>query len=373
MKIGILGGGHLAHYLARAAALFGLDVAIYDPDPQAMALRYTAHGFSASWDDAEALARFAEDCAWVTIEREQVPLVALRLLAERGVALRPGVDELDVLQDRLALKRKLDARLEVGRFRKVSVATDVLDAAQEFGFPVWLKARRGGYDGRAVVKVQRAADAQPALERLVDYGELYAEANVGALRELSVTVVRAANGDMRAYPVVEVVPRADMCHTVLCPAGIDEASAIRATEAARDAVVLLNGVGAYTTRLFELDANEVVVHKVMPRPHESGLYSLEGVITSQFENHLRALLGLPLGDVAQIAPATVSIALVGERDGAPNPNVLAEALQTEGVHVHWYGHPRALTGRRMGHINILGYSTDGAEKVGLYCLSRVHL
>ena len=373
MRLGILGGTYLASLLARTAAKFGIEALVYDPDPQAVARRVVQTFICAEWDDEQALRRLAESCDLLTMGDASVPLSALSRLEALGAKLAPDYSVLETALDKLALKRKLDAKLEVGRFRKVSVPTDVLDAAQEFGFPVWLKARRGGVDGRASLQIKRAADIQGALDVLQPYGELMVEAHIAYQKELSLILVRGATGDMRAYPVVEVVRRDGMCHTVLCPAGVDEATAIRATESARDAVTLLGGVGAFVVRLYELEFNEVVVADVAPCAHESALYSVEGMITSYFENHLRAVLGLPLGDAAQIAPATASISMISERAGVPNPDTLREGLQTEGVHFHLYGVPSLRVGLRAGHVNILGYSTDGAEKVGLLCLSRVHL
>jgi 5-(carboxyamino)imidazole ribonucleotide synthase len=139
------------------------------------------------------------------------------------------------------------------------------------------------------------------------------------------------------------------------------------------AVEAIDGVGTFGVELFELPDNQVIYNEIAPRPHNSGHYTIEGTITSQFENHVRAVLGYPLGDIAQIAPATVMINILGERNGTPNPDALKEMLQVGGTHVHLYGKSEVRVGRKMGHITVLGYNTDGAEKVARLALSKLIL
>jgi 5-(carboxyamino)imidazole ribonucleotide synthase len=196
---------------------------------------------------------------------------------------------------------------------------------------------------------------------------------VNFVRELAVIVTRGKDGDIRAYPVVETIQKNHICHIVRCPASIEESTAAIATEMAVKAVEAIDGVGTFGVELFELPNNQVIHNEIAPRPHNSGHYTIEGIITSQFENHVRAILGWHLGDVAQIAPATSMINILGERNGEPNPDALEEVMQVGGIHVHLYGKSEVRVGRKMGHITVLGYNTDGAEKVARLALSKLKL
>jgi 5-(carboxyamino)imidazole ribonucleotide synthase len=235
-----------------------------------------------------------------------------------------------------------------------------------------VKARRNGYDGYGNAVVQRAHDIAPALEKLAGR-DLMVEANVPFIRELAVIVARTPTGDILTYPVVETIQRNGICHIVRCPAPVDEATALSALAMAKAAVESVQGVGVFGVEMFEVAGNAVIYNEIAPRPHNTGHYTIEGVITSQFENHVRAVMGYPLGDVDQIAPATAMINILGERNGAPNPDALKEALATGGAHIHLYGKREVRIGRKMGHITVLGYSVDGAEKVARLALSRLKL
>ncbi|MEO1644377.1 MAG: ATP-grasp domain-containing protein, partial [Chloroflexota bacterium] len=190
--------------------------------------------------------------------------------------------------------------------------------------------------------------------------------------ELAVIVARGADGSIRAYPVVETVQKNNVCHTVLCPANTEESVAKLATDMAVQAVEAIDGVGVFGVEMFEIANNQVLFNEIAPRPHNSGHYTIEGTITSQFENHVRAILGLPLGDVAQIAPATAMINILGERQGEPNTDI-RDMLTVGGTHVHLYGKTEVRPGRKMGHITVLGYNADGAEKVARLALSKFQI
>lgn len=373
MRLGIMGGGEVGRMLAQAASVLGIEVCIFTPQADAPALQVTPYHIIGSWDDEDCLRRLADQCDVMTIENSALPAEVFSRLEALGLTLHPGPAVLAQALDRYDQRRALEDVVDMPRYRRVSVATDVLDAAQEFGFPVVLRARRGAEEGENPVLIRRAHDIAPALERLRGQGDLMVESVVNGLRELAVTIVRSAEGALRIYPVVEVVRRNNLCHIVRCPAPIEEATAYRATEMARTIVEHLGGVGAFCVGMLERAGEEVLFRHLTAYPDESGHYTIEGVITSQFENHIRAVCGLPLGDVAQIAPATVMFNLLGERNGPANPTALHEALATEGVHFHLYGWREVQPGRRMGHINVLGYNIDGAEKVGLLAQSRVKL
>lgn len=372
-RLGILGGGQLAKMTAQAATVLGVDVVIFARSEDEPALAVTGQAIIGDWQDEATLRSFAERCDVVTLESEFVEVSVIQRLAAMGVTVWPAPATVEQVQDKYDQKRRMQAAgIETARFRKVSVATEVLDASAEFGFPIILKARRDGYDGYGNALIQRAHDIPAALEKLQGRS-LMVEAVVPFVRELAVIVARDAEGNMRDYPVVETIQKNGICHIVRCPAAVEEGVALNAIEMARSAVAAIDGVGVFGVELFELANSELLFNEIAPRPHNSGHYTIEGTITSQFENHVRAVLGWPLGDVAQIAPATVMINILGERSGPPNAAALRDALATGGVHIHLYGKHEVRPGRKMGHITVLGYSVDGAEKVARLALSRLQL
>lgn len=371
--LGILGGGQLAKMTAQAASVLGVRVVIFAQRDDEPALEVTPHHVIGAWEDEALLERFAKQCDVVTLESEFVDVAILRRIVEHGTPVYPTPDTLERVQDKLTQKRTMqNANLDVPRFKKVNAPTDILEASAEFGFPLVVKARRNGYDGYGNATVQRARDVSDALEKLKGR-ELMVEAHIPFVRELAVIVARGRNGEMRDYPVVETVQKNGICHVVRCPAPIDEASAVYAIDVARRAVEAIDGVGVFGVELFEGAMNHIVFNEIAPRPHNSGHYTIEGTITSQFENHVRAVLGLPLGDVAQIAPATVMMNILGERDGTPNPQALDDILAVEGAHVHLYGKRDVRKGRKMGHITVLGYDVQGAENLAKLAMSKLNL
>lgn len=372
-RLGIFGGGQLAKMTAQAASVLGIETVIFAPEADCPAAQVTPHLIVGDWRDAALLEDFARRCDVVTLESEFVDVDLLEQVSAHGTPVYPTPHTVTQVQDKLVQKRTMQAAgIPVPRFMNVQTAADVMSAVEAFGFPVVLKARRNGYDGYGNVTIRRSADVPAALERLKGR-ELMAEEYVPFVRELAIMAVRDRQGTMKFYPVVETVQQNHICHIVRCPASIEEATAIRATEIAEKAVTAIDGVGVFGIELFELDNGEVIYNEIAPRPHNSGHYTIEGTITSQFTNHVRAVLGYALGDTAQIAPATVMLNILGERSGTPNPDALNEALATEGVHIHLYGKREVRVGRKMGHLTILGYNTQDAENLGRLALSRLHL
>lgn len=373
-KLGILGGGQLALMTAQAAISLGIESVIFAPQPDTPASRLTPHNLVGPWQDETLLKQFAQQCDVVTLESEFVDVAILQRIEALGTPVYASSHTLAQVQDKLHQKRRMQSvGIEVPRFRPVTVATDVLAAVEEYGFPVVLKARRNGYDGYGNAVINRAADVQPALDKLQGR-ELMVEAHVNFLRELAIIIARDTRGNLKNYPVVETIQQHGVCHRVLCPARINEAAAYKATQMAIQAVEAIEGVGVFGVEMFELAGDEVLYNEIAPRPHNSGHYSIEGIITSQFENHVRAVMGLPLGDVAQVAPATAMINILGEHENEPEPlATLRGALAVEGVHVHWYGKRQQRPRRKMGHITALGYDQDTADKICRYALEQVDL
>lgn len=369
-KIAILGADETAKMLIQSASALNIPVRVLTTQADAPAHHIAPDVHHVDWHAPDTVADATADCDLIALTTTSVPLATLQTLTK---PIFPHLNFLETFYDRLQQRRTLQKHFEVPRFRQVSVATDILDAVQEFGFPVLLKPRYGELGAGERILIQRAHDIQPALDKLAGRGALMVDGVVKFLRELAVTLVRRADGAIRLYPVVEVVRRDQHLFTVRCPAAIDEATAVRAVEMARQIVEEADAVGVFTIQMFEVETNEVVFDEIVPHPSNIANYTIEGTITSQYENYLRAIQNLPLGDVFQIAPATAMVNIIAEQSGAPNPDPIRDALATEGAHIHIYGKQHVRASEAVGHITVLGYNTDGAEKVARLALSRVKL
>lgn len=379
-QVAILGGGQLARMTAEAAARLGIEVAILEREPHSPAARIATREVVGQWTDREQLAELAEGTLAVTLENEFVDAPALTWLAAQGVPVFPTPPTLAAVQDKLEQKRFMRAAgIPVPAFAEVdarqSTAMDgILHAGEEWGWPLVLKARRNGYDGYGNATLRGPDDVAPACARLGwPERELLVEAWVPFERELAVMVARGRGGACAVYPVVETVQRNHICHIVRAPAPIPAEAAAKAEAIARQAVEAIGGIGVFGVELFATSDGDVLFNEIAPRPHNSGHYTIEGCVTSQFENHLRAVLGLPLGSPQLIAPAAVMVNLLGSRSGPAEARGLAEALTVPGAHVHLYGKLASRTGRKMGHVTALSETLAGAEAHALRAASAITL
>lgn len=361
--VGILGGGQLARMLAEAAARLGIEVAVLEHEAHSPAGRIAAREVVGGWGDTDALAALAQGVLAVTLENEFVDVAALAWLEARGVPVLPSAASLGAVQDKLAQKQYMRAAgVPVPPFAPVHALDDIHRAAQSWGWPLLLKARRNGYDGYGNATLRAPEDIAPACARLgYPQRELLLEARVAYTRELAVMVARGRDGACALYPVVETVQRDHICHIVRAPAPVAADVAARAAAVARQAVEAIGGVGIFGVELFETADGGVLYNEIAPRPHNSGHYTIEGCVTSQFENALRAVLGLPLGSTAMVAPAAVMVNVLGSAAGPARAEGLAHALAVTGAQVHIYGKLAARPGRKMGHVTALGATLVDAE------------
>lgn len=365
MRVGIFGGGQLAQMLVQAAISLGVEVVICERTPDSPAARYTQHAVVGPWEDEAVLAAFARQCDLVTLENEFIDAGLLERVVALGAPVWPAPATVAVVQDKLWQKERLAAAgLAVPPFRPVAAPDEVLAVAQEFGWPLVLKARRNGYDGYGNATLRGPADVVPAWERLTRGGSpLLVEAWVPFSRELAVMVARRRDGATAVYPVVETVQQNHICHVVYAPAPVEPAMAALATELAVAAIEAVEGVGIFGVELFALADGRVLINELAPRPHNSGHYTIEACVTSQFEQHLRAVLGWPLGPTAMRAPAAVMVNLLGQRNGPINASAIIEALAVPGAHMHFYGKREERIGRKMGHITALANTLAEAETI----------
>jgi 5-(carboxyamino)imidazole ribonucleotide synthase len=378
--LGILGGGQLARMTLQAASRLGIDVVIAERFPDSPAARLTSHSlvFPNGWDDPHLLDRLAELAPVVTLESEFVDYRVLVALEERGVRVLPSPTCVGVVQDKLLQKQALAlAELPVPMFVQVTEPAGLEAAAADLGWPIMLKARRDGYDGRGNVVVHTAAEAESAFLKLkLKLGwpqrQVYAEAFADFDRELASLVVRGADGAIVQYPTVETRqdPALHICREVLAPAEISADVAERAAAIARGAVEAVGGVGAFGVELFLLRDGQVCINELAPRPHNSAHYTIEACWTSQFENHVRAVLGLPLADSGLRAPAAAMVNLLG----TTNSPIRGGAYSADaGTYVHLYGKQENRPGRKMGHVTAVGSTVDEALSHARSAAAKIEL
>jgi 5-(carboxyamino)imidazole ribonucleotide synthase len=356
--IGILGGGQLGRMTAMAACTLGYHVHVLDPDPNCAAGAVADRVVAAQFDDVDAAADLARQCDVVTLEIEQIAIDALAA-ASAHAPVRPHPAIIAMVQDRSRQKHWLSSHgFPVGDYRDVTSLDQLVNAQRELGALV-VKANRGGYDGRSQVRVADAGEVERA------WAELGHRASVGErsldLRsEISVLVARRPSGEVRAYPpALNFHERQILAWSVL-PAPIDAALAARAEEIAREIAASLTLEGILAVEMFVLGDDELLVNELAPRPHNSFHETEVACSTSQFEQIVRAVCDLPLGDTRALRPGAIHN-LFGDlwldRDGPPP---FERALARPGVRLHLYGKPGPRPGRKMGHLSAVGDTADDA-------------
>lgn len=375
--IGILGGGQLARMTIEAASELGIDVVIADLTSGSPAARVARSEvvFPHGWIDDDALSLLASLAPTITLESEFVDATVLERLEALGSDVCTTPASLRIVQDKLLQKQALrNAAIPVAPFRQIGHPDDVRGIGYDFEWPLVLKSRRDGYDGYGNALVLREADVLAACESLGwPERQLFAEAFVEFERELAVIVVRGFDGQEIVYPVVETEqdPELHICRTVLAPAPIPPDIAHAAAEMGRSAVRAVGGFGTFGIEMFQLRDGSVIVNELAPRPHNSGHYSIEACETSQFANHVRAVLGLPLGEPTMRAPCAVMVNLLGHGGSLPGRRQIAAALAVPGAHLHLYGKLVSRPGRKMGHVTVLGDSIENARERASLSASRI--
>jgi 5-(carboxyamino)imidazole ribonucleotide synthase len=360
-RVGIVGAGQLARMTVQAGISLGLTPWLLAASPRDSAALISPHVTIGLPNSSADLTAFAASCDVMTFDHELVDVAALRRLEAEGACLRPSADVMAVAQDKLRQRRDFGSLgLPVPAWRPVRGTPDVAAFASEHGWPVVLKARRGGYDGRGVWIAEDRTAAERVVARAAASGiELLAEAWVPIEREVAVLVARRPGGDAASYPVVETVQAEGICREVVAPAPVTPAVADEAGRIARRIAEALDVTGIMAVELFVTEGR-VLINEIATRPHNSGHYSIEGCVTSQFENHLRAIVDWPLGETTLTAPYTVTVNVLGTPDTGDPATRLPAALAIPGVHVHLYQKtPRP--GRKIGHVTVQGVSLADAR------------
>lgn len=371
-RLGILGGGQLARMTGLAALSLGCDVRYFERTAVCPAAWLTPQVVVGDWADHDALAAFAAEVDVITIENEFIDAATLLWLEECGHKVYPTAASLALVQDKLIQKQTLvSAGLPVAGFRAVATIEAVHAAARDLGWPLVLKTRRDGYDGKGNFTLTDAGSVAEGWSKLGGQG-LFVEAFWPISRELAVIVTSGRDGTMVSYPVVETVQRNHICHVVEAPAAISPGLAARAIELARRAVTVVGGIGSFGVELFLSAADELAINELAPRVHNSGHYTLEACACSQFENHVRAVLGWPLGSPRMTAPAAVMLNLLGAVEASGKPLGLSQALRIPDAHVHLYGKALSGPGRKMGHVTAIGETADLARATAARAAREIH-
>lgn len=358
-RIGIIGGGQLGRMMVKAAKRLGCTCVVLDPVPGSPAGQVAGHQIVGGYHDAAKVRELAETCDVVTFDLEDIETETLIELEHEGKRILPSPQLLAIIQDKLTQKQLMhDAEIPTAEF--IATYTPDEETFAAFGYPLVQKARRGGYDGRGVAVMKSAADfaAHLPVPSLI-------ERFIPAAKELAVLVGRGQNGECRCYPTVEMIFRSsdNILDMLLVPADLDPEIDAAARQLGIRTVQATHGVGVFGVEMFLTADKQLLVNEVAPRTHNSGHFTIEACMTDQFEQHLRAVLGLPLGATDLLTPAAM-INLLGEPNsqGRPVINGLGAALAIPGVCVHFYGKASTKPMRKMGHVTVLDHDIQAAKE-----------
>ena len=363
LKLGILGGGQLGRMLIQQAINYNVTSLVLDPDPDAPCKHIANYFENGSITDFDTVYNFGKKADIITIEIEKVNIDALEQLEKEGKKVFPQSRVIRLIQDKGVQKQFFKENdIPTSPFQIVNTKEDM--ESSPFQFPYILKLRKDGYDGKGVMKINSAADLDKAfdapciIEKLVDFE-----------KEVAVIVARNANGDMKTFPMVEMEfnPEANLVEFLISPSTFGESLQQKAENIAKNIASAMNITGILAVEMFVCKDGELLVNEVAPRPHNSGHQTIEGNYVSQFEQHLRAIYNLPLGDTSSITNA-IMINLLGEKghEGVAKYENLEKILAIDGVYVHLYGKKYTKPFRKMGHVTIVDIDREKAIEKARY-------
>jgi 5-(carboxyamino)imidazole ribonucleotide synthase len=355
-----------------AAWPLGIRVAVLG-SPDEPAGPVAAGVIPGDWKDAGAIHALGRAAGIVTLENEFVDARVLAEVAAAGTPVYPRPESLAVLQDKALQKALLDAYgLPVAPHVVVDHPAEFAAVGRDFGWPLMLKSRKLGYDGYGNATCRTPEEAEAAFERLNAGEGVLIEAFVPFVCELAAIVARSTRGEEAVYPVCETIQRDHVCNEVIVPARVDDALRDEAKAVARAAAAAADGLGVTGVEMFLLSDGQVLVNELAPRPHNSGHYSIEACETSQFENHLRGIMGLPLGPPLLRAPSAAMVNILGTVTGPSRPG-LAAALSVRGAHLHLYDKTEVRVRRKMGHVTAMAGTPDEALEIARASAQKVGL
>ncbi|AUS99493.1 5-(carboxyamino)imidazole ribonucleotide synthase [Nostoc sp. CENA543] len=355
-RVGVIGGGQLAWMMGSAAQKLGIELIVQTPSNQDPAVAIAHDTILAAVDDAEATKKLAANSDVITFENEFVDLEALSQLVNQGVCFRPRLEALAPLLDKYHQRCYLrDLGLPVPQFFAIEQQEEITAKIADFGFPVVLKSRRHGYDGQGTFIIRDAASLQEKLEFSKNNPTLFLiEEFIPFERELAVIAARGVEGEIVIYPVVETQQEQQVCRRVIAPANITSEQVATAEAIAHKLLDSLQFVGVFAIELFLTTDGKVLVNEIAPRTHNSGHFSLDACATSQFEQQLRGVCGMPLGDPSLQCATAIMVNLLGyETSQSDYQNKRQQLAAIPQAHVHWYGKTESRPGRKLGHVTVL--------------------
>ncbi|MGK0170866.1 MAG: 5-(carboxyamino)imidazole ribonucleotide synthase [Gammaproteobacteria bacterium] len=363
-RIGIYGGGQLGAYLCQSARSLGFITTVIAPGETDPAVHYADHVIQAPLSDLDATRELIMGSDVLTFELEEIDEDVLNAITQATIAgtveVAPGCETLQLLQNKYEQKRWLASHgFPTSPFVRCASDTTMAELAGQFGLPFVQKARRGGYDGRGV-QIIRSLDDEPRLWRLGAFAEQY----VGEKRELAVLVARSAKGQLAVYPVMEMLfdDVGNIVRRVISPATVKSRLAERAETLARNVVTSLNGVGLFTVEMFASSTQGLLVNEIAPRVHNAGHLTIEAHETSQYEQHIRAITGLPLGPTIQARPAVMVNILNEPLLNPAFPSRPGVTKIADSTHIHWYGKTATKSFRKLGHITSIAKNLQAATE-----------
>lgn len=361
IRLGIIGGGQLGKMMTQEAKKMGFFVTILDPTPQSPAGQIADEQIIADFNDEKAIIKVAKQSDFLTLEIENTNGEFLDDLEKKvNCKINPSGSSWRLFQDKLAQKKLFDkAKVPHPKYLSVENFKDLKKAVKVLKLPLMLKSRLDSYDGRGNAIIKKESDIKKAWKKLKG-NKLYVEKFICFDKELAIMIARGSKGKISTFPVVETVQKNNICHFVLAPAKISPLAQKRAIRLAIRTVRLIKGAGVFGIEMFKTPDQNIWLNEISPRVHNSGHYTIEACITSQFEQQVRTVSGLPLGSTEMIVSAAVMVNILGERQGLPKLEGIEKALAIPNVSVHIYGKAETRMERKMGHITVIDKTLSSA-------------
>ncbi|MEX0724128.1 MAG: 5-(carboxyamino)imidazole ribonucleotide synthase [Gracilimonas sp.] len=377
LKLGFLGAGQLARMSTLQAFRFGIQVAVFSDRTENEPVQFmTPFSTSGSFESIDDMVEFAKGCDVITLENEFISSDILKEVQEKsGTPIFPSPDSFALIENKLIEKQTFEAAgIPVTPYKLIKSENDIKAFGDEHGWPYLLKSSKGGYDGYGNETVKDLESAKKAFEKLGGNSgrDIIAEAFVNFTNELAVQVARNETGSV-VYPCCETVQKDHICVAVLTPAPVENRFQTKAQELALKAAETIDGKGIFAFEFFLTKKGEIILNESAPRPHNSGHYTIEGTVASQFENHVRAVLGLPLGSTQLNKPAVAMINLLGTHKRPAETDNITKALETENGHLHVYGKIDSKVGRKMAHYTLLGESLEETYKKAMDVTRKIEI
>jgi 5-(carboxyamino)imidazole ribonucleotide synthase len=375
--LGFLGAGQLARMSSLQAFRFGIQVAVFSDRTENEPVQFmTPFSTSGSFDSVEDMVEFAKGCDVITLENEFISSDILRKVQEKsGTPIYPSPESFALIENKLIEKQTFEsAGIPVTPYKLIINDQDLSAFGDEHGWPYLLKSSKGGYDGYGNETVKDFDSAKEAFDKLGGNKgrDIIAESFVDFTHELAVQVARNETGTV-VYPCCETVQKDHICVAVLSPVPVEKIVQDMAKELAYKATEAIDGKGIFAFEFFLTKDGHLILNESAPRPHNSGHYTIEGTVTSQFENHVRAVLGLPLGSTRLNKPAVAMINLLGTHKRPAVTEHIKEALETENGHLHVYGKIDSKVGRKMAHFTLLGENLEETYKKALHVSKKIEI